>query len=383
MVEASELRYKVKRTSPVYRVDDTLFVSGYGEATKITDPDGAVGRLLALADGTRTVAELHASLRQHVPSVTRAEVEAALEQLDAAGFMEDASFSPEGLLDEYDLARWERNINFFGSYCTTQQSKYELQHRLKSCRVALLGAGGLGSHLLFDLAAMGVGDVRVVDFDRVELSNLNRQILYTEADIGRPKVLLAAERIRRFNSRMKLEAVSRRLESADDVSSVVYDRDIVICVADRPKMWIINWVNEACVRAGATLISGGLDVQRAMYYTVIPGVTGCVECWKGDVYENDRASAALLEEKRQAQIGGDYSAFCPLVSTIGGFMLAETARVVTGVVPPAAAGRLIEIRFVDFQTRQVESWNRRPDCAVCGNVRASEDRLARAASSAE
>ena len=88
-------------------------------------------------------------------------------------------------------------------------------------------------------------------------------------------------------------------------------------------MDLIRWVNEACVRQGATLFNGGLDVQRAIYYTMIPGVTGCVECWMHQVQSQDPISRGLLEERQRLQIGGENAAFVPLVTLVGGLMLSE------------------------------------------------------------
>jgi molybdopterin/thiamine biosynthesis adenylyltransferase len=368
----TEMRPKLKHTSPVFVADGTLFIGGFGEVTEVSDSDGAIRRLLELLDGTRTIEEVHRDLRESHPSVSVEDVRDGVAALDGKRFLEDASLSPAGLLDEYDLSRWERNINFFGSVVDLATSKYELQHRLKTAKVAVLGLGGLGSHLMFDLPALGIGDVRVVEFDRVELSNLNRQILYEEADVGRLKVEVAMARVPRFSSRIHLEAIPRKIESTQDVIDAVSDRDVVISVADRPKMEIMNWVNEGCVMTGVPLITGGLETQRALYYSMIPGVSGCVECWRIGVSRTDPVSFALLEEKRRLQIGGDNAAFVPFVTAATGFLLAELVRMLTGIAPPAALGRLMEFRFRDFAVTEAERWKRDPDCPICRNVTARD-----------
>lgn len=362
-----DIRPRLKHTSPFFTMGDTLYIGGFGETAEIPDEAGSVRRLCELMDGTRTVSDLQRDLAANFPGVSESDVEEAIEQFDDAGFLENGADASDGLLDDYDLRRWERNVNFFGSYATLRTSKYAYQHRLKSCRLTLLGLGGLGSHLLLDAAAMGIGSVRVVEFDRVELSNLNRQILYTEADVGRPKIEVALERVKAFNSAIRIEAVGERISSTEDVLAVVADSDVVISVADRPKMEIIHWVNEGCVRAGVPLITGGLETQRAIYYTMIPGVTGCVECWRRHVSETDPVSAALLEEKRRRQIGGDNAAFCPLVTMTTGFLLGELVRLVTGIAPPVAAGRLMQLRFDDYAFTEAERWERLPDCPVCAD----------------
>ncbi|WP_020667396.1 HesA/MoeB/ThiF family protein [Amycolatopsis nigrescens] len=353
--------------TPVFPVDGTLYVGGYGQVSEIPDEDGAIRRLFELLDGTRTVGQVHRELAADFPKVTEAEVVAAIEQFDEAGFLLDEGASAEGLLDDYELARWARNINFFGSYSRLSDNKYRYQRRLLDARVTLLGLGGLGCHLLLDLAAMGVGHVRVVEFDKVELSNLNRQILYRDADVGQPKIDLAVRRVKAFNPRIDIETIPRKLNSTQDVLEAVADADVVISVADRPKMEINHWVNEACVSAGVPLVTGGLDTQRLVYFTMIPGQTGCIECWRLGVFRTDQVSATLLSEKRERQIGGDNAAFVPLVTMTTGLLLGETVRLLTGVAPPIAGGRLMQVRFDDYQSTEHERWERLPDCPVCGD----------------
>jgi molybdopterin/thiamine biosynthesis adenylyltransferase len=358
---------QLKHTSPVFGSGDTLYIGGFGEVTEIPDPTGIIRRLLELLDGTRTVEQAHRDLSAGFPEVTADEVASAVDQFDQAGFLLNAAATPDGILADVELRRWERNINFFGSFVHLADNRYSLQRRLRDCRVTLLGLGGLGTHVLLDMAAMGIGHVRAVEFDRVELSNLNRQILYRESDVGREKLHLATERVREFNPHIDIEPVSMRITSTDDVTRVIDGADVVISVADRPKMEIANWVNEACVRMSVPLITGGLETQRAVYFTVIPGRTGCVECWRRQVFATDDVSGRLLREKRERQIGGDNAAFCPLVTMTTGFLLGELTRLVTGIAPPVAAGRLMELRFADYAITESERWERAKDCPVCGD----------------
>lgn len=363
-----EIQPKLKPTTRCFRLNDLLYLQSSGLSAEIPDAAGSIEYLLQLMDNSYTEAELCQAIQQKYPQITAEEVRQAIEQLNQAGFLENAACKPQGLLSEYELTRWERNINFFGSFSDIHTNKYERQYRLQNTRVALLGLGGLGSHLLFDLVALGVQNIRAVDFDRIELSNLNRQILYTEADIGKLKTEVAAERILAFNPHLHLDMISKRLGSAEDVLSVIQNCDCVFCVADRPKMDLIRWVNEACVRQGTPLISGGLDVQRAIYYTMLPGITGCTECWRAQVQKQDPLSSALIEERRRLQIGGENAAFVPLVALVAGLMLSEFVRLTTNITPLVSAGRLMEMHFASMEMRQAEQWKKLDNCLVCRNV---------------
>jgi molybdopterin/thiamine biosynthesis adenylyltransferase len=362
---------KVKGVFPVFTLGETIYVAGPGELFEIEDPLGKIRRLMSLLDGTRAFDDVSAAL----PDVPVEDLRTALETLDRAKLVENGAATTN--LDAHARERWSRNIGFFEAYSDLAVSKYELQRRLTSCRVVLLGLGGVGSHLLYDLAALGLQEVRVVDFDRVELSNLNRQILYSEAEIGRLKTDAAVERIRAFNSRIRLDPVTRQLTSAEDVFEVVDGFDVVIAAVDRPKMRIADWVNEGCVRAGVALITGGVDVTRSFYYTILPGISGCVRCWRTQASLQDPVAAAISTEMERQEtrqqpgerFGQDLAAFCPLVTLQTACLIAELVRLATGIAPPLAAGRLIATGFDDFVAREAEHWERLPDCPVCGGER--------------
>jgi molybdopterin/thiamine biosynthesis adenylyltransferase len=370
MLVLDDVRPRIKRVFPAFPIEQTIYVQRCGEVVEIDDADGRAQLLLELLDGTRTLVEVQRELAETFPDSSLEDVRTTVQQLDQAGLIEDGAAAVP--LDAYAQERWKRDLGFYEIYADLATSKYELQRRLRQCRVALLGLGGVGSHLLYDLMGMGVEDLRVVDFDTVELSNLNRQILYSEADIGRRKTEAATERVRGFNSRARIEARPLRLASPEDVRAVADGRDVVIAAVDQPKMQVANWVNEGCVAAGATLLTGGVDLQRSFFYTVIPGQTGCVECWRSGA-EADPVSTAIsaemerIEARRPGErFGQDLAAFGPLVTAQTACLVNELVRVATGIAPPVAAGRMMELRFEDFTLREAERWERMPGCRVCG-----------------
>jgi len=332
---------------------------------EIDDPDGCIRRLLTLIDGSRTVGEIEQEFRADNPS-SQLDVAEVLSDLDDAGVLIDGS-EPVGL-DPYHLERWKRNIGFFETYASLSRSKYTMQEQLRDCKVTLLGLGGIGSHLAFDLLGLGIQDLRVVDFDKVELSNLNRQILYTEAEIGQPKVEIAVRRLSSYYPGAKIDAVERKLSSAEDFHDMVAGRDFTICVIDRPKLDVHRWINEASVRAGVPYVVGGVETQRAITFMVVPGVTGCAECWRLSAAD-DEQTRGLREQMGQRHgqpgVGPDAAAFGPLVTTVTAMLATELVRFVTGIAPPVSAGRLMEIRFGDFMLREAEQWSRLPGCPVC------------------
>ncbi|MBT2768277.1 molybdopterin-synthase adenylyltransferase MoeB [Stenotrophomonas sp. ISL-67] len=130
------------------------------------------------------------------------------------------------------------------------------QHALLGARVLLLGAGGLGSPAAFYLAAAGVGHLRIADDDVVDRSNLQRQILHTEASIGQPKVGSARERLLALNPRLDIEAVQARVTS-DNIDALLDDVNVVLDGSDNfPLRYLLN---DACIKHGIPLVYGAVE----------------------------------------------------------------------------------------------------------------------------
>lgn len=362
-------RLRVKPTVSVFKTTGRLYFHTCGHATEIEDTSGFISDVVAHLTGEHTVdAILHAFSSRGDDSVIT-KIRAIIGALDNCLFLEDLSMDPPPSLEAYDLERWSRNFDFLGSYCQSHTNKYQKQLLVKNARIALLGLGGLGSHVLYDLVAFGFSNIRAVDFDRVELANLNRQILYSENDIGRIKTEIAAMRIHAFSPHSNVEFINKRLNSTDDITSIVQDMDAAICVADKPRFHIVNWLNEACVKADVPFITGGIDNQRAVYYTVLPYKTGCVECWKHQVQSTDILSTAFFADEFSNE-PRDHSypapAVVPLVSTLAGFMVSELIRLITNIAPPVATNRLRAVDFTTMQVADAETWERRMECSLCG-----------------
>lgn len=358
----------LKQTNQVYEYGDLVLIQECGGMLEIEDPDGGIRRLLTLIDGSRTAAEIEQQFRAADPG-SELDVAAVLADLDDAGVLADGSDATT--LDAYHLERWKRNIGFFETYASLTRSKYAMQEKLRDCKVTLLGLGGIGSHISLDLLGAGVADLRVVDFDKVELSNLNRQILYSDAEIGQSKVDIALRKLSSYYPSAKIDGVERKLSSADDVHDMIAGRDFTVCVIDRPKLDVHRWINEASVRAGVPYLVGGVETQRAITFMVIPANTGCAECWRLSAADDEltRALRAQMGQRHDmAGIGPDAAAFGPLVTTVTAMLITDLVRYVTGIAEPICAGRLMEIRFGDFMLREAERWSRLPDCPVCGDL---------------
>ncbi|ECI8027117.1 ThiF family adenylyltransferase [Salmonella enterica subsp. enterica serovar Ramatgan] len=291
-----------------------------------------------------------------------------METVDTLGLIEQTDVDSQ-VLSVYKKSRWSRNLEFFNTMLPCGGNKFDVQRQIMESWVCLLGCGGLGSHILFELAALGVENITITDFDIIELSNMNRQILYKNSDIGKAKVMAAKERISEFNPAMRITAKSLRISSVQDIRNIITGHDLVICVADKPRDKMVKWLNEACCGQRIPFINGGLDQRRALFYSVIPGITGCVECWHSSVPEGSVQKQIINTDLATEK---DYSVPAPamsaLVSVAAGVMVSEAIKILTGLQPPALSNKSKCFLFDDLTITEAESWSLNPECHCCSET---------------
>jgi len=172
------------------------------------------------------------------------------------------------MLTTDELERYERQIIIegFGE---------EGQEKLKRAKVFIAGAGGLGSPVSIYLMAAGVGMIRIVDHDRVELSNLNRQVLHWDEDIGRRKIDSALEKLKRLNQGVKIEAIEETITEAN-VLQLVADFDLIVDAMDNlPTRYVLN---KAALESNIPFFHGAVYGFEGRAMTIIPGQTACLRC---------------------------------------------------------------------------------------------------------
>jgi len=361
----------IKQTILKYRVNDETILKINGQFAQIEDKDGIIWSLLELLDGKLTYAQVIKKLTSQYSHLDSETIEEYIKQFAELRLLEDVTLTADEILDDYTAERWSRNIEFFGSMAEYGDNKFAYQRKIQEAKVCLLGCGGVGTHILFDLAALGFQDITIVDFDKIELANLNRQILYQEDDIGKSKVHQAKKRILQFSKKANIHAIEAYLDSAEKIAPIIDGHDLVICVVDRPRYYLIDWLNSACVHKYIPFIHGGVDIRRTIFYSVVPGKSGCVECWKqGAIHQGDTTSLRVADLNRELDI--NYSIPIPamvvLVTLQAGCMVAEALKLITGLQPPALTNKLKEFRFDDMMIETCETWERQPDCPVCGQI---------------
>jgi molybdopterin/thiamine biosynthesis adenylyltransferase/rhodanese-related sulfurtransferase len=227
------------------------------------------------------------------------------------------------------------------------------QRRLEAARVLLLGAGGLGSPAAFYLAAAGVGHLRLVDDDLVERSNLQRQILHVDADIGVPKVDSAQVRLAALNPRTRVEGVQARLE-ADNVEHLLAGVDVVIDGADNfPARYLLN---DACVKLGIPLVYGAVHRFEGQLGVFDAGRhRGKAPCYRCLFPEPPPPEAA--PNCAEAGVLG------VLPGVVGLLQATEAIKLLLGIGEPLI-GRLLHFDALGMRFRETRLAPD-PDCPVC------------------
>jgi molybdopterin/thiamine biosynthesis adenylyltransferase len=246
----------------------------------------------------------------------------------------------EGSLSKAEWERYDRQMLLPGWGA-------EGQMRLKAAKIVVAGAGGLGCPAAIYLAAAGVGDLVVLDKDAFELSNLNRQILGWQRDVGRPKAEAAAEKLRALNPEIAVHSLVVEI-TAENISALIRDATVVVDAMD-------NWrtrflLNAACVAQRRPLVHAGIFGLYGQIMTVIPGQGPCLRCLLPETPK---------EVARFPVLGATPALFATL-------QVMEVLKLIVGFGEPLA-GRLLlfDGEHMEFSTVTID---RRPDCPVCGHL---------------
>ncbi|WP_345030413.1 ThiF family adenylyltransferase [Kutzneria kofuensis] len=344
---------------------------------ELTDPDGHVLFLLRLlAEGTRDLPELVATMRGRRPRVRQSDVESALSALDELGWLDNAR-APRMLSDE-QRERYFSNLAFFDVFTSQRRGREEVQRQLVDAHVLVLGVGGLGSSAVQHLVGLGVGRLTLVDFDTVEQRNFARQYTYTPAQLGQSKVEQVAAWVRAFDPAVRVTALHRQVTGGGMVAELLDDVDFVVSAIDQPAGVDLQ-VNRACVSAGVPFVRGGLAYAQGLYWSVDPGRSACRHCLETHREAQRRQdTSGELSWPRALEQDQVNRAIGPVAGMLGALVSMEALRYLTGVIAPVAAGTYHLIDFTGDCRITTEPWPRDDKCPVCALAPVSRSAARRA-----
>ncbi|MET8849569.1 ThiF family adenylyltransferase [Amycolatopsis sp. NPDC004625] len=353
---------------PVRHGDDRVRIGGVvrGIAADITDPDGWVWALLAALDGSRTTDQVVAGLVRRHPALSAGDVRTAVDDLVRAGYVEDAAEPRVAGLTAGERERYRRSRALFRWMDRTpRRTSWDTQLLLRGARVVVVGIGGVGCTAAQTLVVSGVGHVHCVEPDVVELSNLNRQILFTEHDLGRPKVDAAVERLGAFNSGVRVTGERFTVDGPGALRRLATGFDVLLLAADQPER-IRSWANEACVATGTAWVHGGYHGPQVSCGVYRPGSGPCHEC--AHVAERERCAGEppLTASPSAAGLGRAHAANAVTAGVAGQLAAHLTLSLVTGV-PAVRTNCEFGYNLVTLQDSfALGPEEPRPDCPVCG-----------------
>jgi molybdopterin/thiamine biosynthesis adenylyltransferase len=341
----------------------------FGHAHLIEDDEGILNTLIGLMDGKRTSDQIFDILSVKFPHLKMSDIERALLKLEKCGLLEDNAPEPPRELNHIERERYKNQLAFFSMFANSGKTKYHFQQSLKNSTITLVGLGGGGSNILISLASMGIGKIIAVEFDRVELKNLNRQILYTENDVGELKTRVAAKRIKEINPFVKFEIMKLRVDSLSKARQITQNTDFVICTADGPIYKLYKIVNKACVEAKVPWISfGTVETTGIVGPLVVPGTTGCYECMINEKLQENpdylKNIDYIMEREEELEAKYTYPSLIPIFSICSGLVVLEVVKHLTQFASPYLYNKVYVTDFAAMDTH-FDSFNRISNCTVC------------------
>jgi len=248
-------------------------------------------------------------------------------------------------LTSEELQRYSRQVML-------EEIGFEGMEKIRNAKVCVVGAGGIGNPVATQLVAMGVGKVRIIDRDVIEVTNLHRQHLYTDDDIGRVKVETAAERLRKLNPTVNVEPVPTSVTKYT-AESLIKDFDIVIDALDSVDARYA--LNDACIKHDIPLVYAGALGMLGSVCTILPNKTACLRCIFPELNE---------EEMPACSTEGVHPSILYLVA---GIQVSETVKIITGR-EPTLANNLLYVDLNELSFERIQMF-RQEECPSCGIAR--------------
>ncbi|MBZ5969353.1 HesA/MoeB/ThiF family protein [Leuconostoc gasicomitatum] len=271
---------KLKNVHGLLFLKDKIRIgSGLDYASEIPNPEN---KYTLLMKNLRIGLPLH-DLILKTPNLTPNEIKEAIDNLFIEGYIEGMHTDvPSWIKDNHQMERYETNLNFFDTLPVTTEftNNYDYQTKIHNSQALIIGMGGIGTNVILSLLELGIGKITAVDFDRIELKNLNRQVLYSSDDIGKLKSSQAQIFAKNFNPNVEFIGHNQEINSASDIEMLIEESqpDFIVNVADYPTGFIDFWVNDAAIKYNVPIFAAVVNKKHGKVYSVIPGKTACYNC---------------------------------------------------------------------------------------------------------
>lgn len=246
-------------------------------------------------------------------------------------------------LSSKDLDRYSRQIML-------EEIGYQGQIKLRSAKVCVVGVGGLGNPITTRLVAMGIGKLRIIDRDVIELSNLHRQTMFDESDIGQVKVEVAARKLKKLNPDVEIESLPISINDYTALDAVE-GCDVVIDALDSVNARYA--LNKACVEKNIPFVTGAAVGVSGQAFTILPHQSACYSCMF-PVLDEDSMPTCSIEGVHPS-----------ILSVIGGIEVAEAVKILLGK-KPSLSDKILHVDLGDLDFTMTRTF-KAEECPVCGS----------------
>ncbi|MGW5637580.1 HesA/MoeB/ThiF family protein [Streptomyces sp. NPDC003832] len=387
-------RPRIKPEHRAYRTVDGHIRIGsvvYGIGAEVKDPDGWLWTLVQAMDGTRSAGDVVEEVSRRHPELplSASDISVAMADLTEAGYVEDAGAAPSEELTERERERYGRGMTLLRWMdLRPRKSAWEPQLRLRRARVLLVGVGGTGGAAARDLVASGVGRLHCVDPDVVELSNLNRQTLYREQDLGTPKTDAALAALRALNSDTTVTGERREVRGPGDLLDLLTGSgtagngatgtgatgsgtpgggpayDLLLLAADRPAA-IRRWANQVCLASGTPWAEAGYRGPLVGVGVFTPGRGACWECLRDAEIERRDLRLGPGQDEDVASPRMPWNPVNAVTAGLSGSLLAHAAHMLLCDIPRTEPGFRYGLNLMVPGDAILQRSQRRPDCPAC------------------
>ena len=352
-----KIKPHIKDIYTPFITEDKIVFGTMAEAIEIDNDDEDICDLVKLLAGDYTLDEIYLQSK-----LSKENIDEIIQQFDELNLIENMQVDTQSV----NTDRYKTNLNYFSFYGNLQVSAYEFQSRLNRATVALLGIGG-STLTALNLVGMGVGKIIIVDYDTIELSNLSRQLIFTEDDIGLLKVDAAKRKLQQINGDVEIITHNMKVVNSSDLSHIIAESDIVINSIDTPPIQAARWVNYVCMQSNKVLIQGGLTAN-SMVLDVFSKDTGCYDCFLLASMQTDSNFEKQLKFVLSSNFENVNTSFAPNVSMLTGIITSEATRLITGYQPRLINNMCVAFSVSDFSSRFINSHVKQAACPTCGQI---------------
>jgi molybdopterin/thiamine biosynthesis adenylyltransferase len=343
-----------------------------GSAFIVRSPPQAFIDLLHLLNGDYSRQRLAAAYKKKHPNIKEVEasVNQAIDKLSELNLLEDASLQSKKLTQQ-EMELYDRQILYFTQVDSKGLPGFAYQERLKDCRVAVFGLGGWGTWVSQLLALTGFGMIRLVDGDDVEVSNLNRQVLYRFPHVGMAKADAAAESISAINPFVKTEPIKEYVTGrTDQIERLLDNIDLLflawVNLSSFTENSVAEKVHDIALKKGIKVVEFGGDPQSIFVGPVYtndggsPTMASTKEKLHDFWYEQEKPDIRSFREARIAESYIDGNRLVnawqtsPSLSIMAGMAVDQAVKVVTECEPAALVGKRFYMSLQDYEIKEID-----------------------------